>query len=105
VRQRYQQAPGSAGSSTSVPPTRIGSGGGIIPPSALPPTRGAPPPYPGVPQGGPGHGYGEGRGHYNRSRGGGATGGALEGRGGSSSAVVGQDRRSWAPQQQSSANR
>merc|ERR1711868_201671 len=54
-RKRYQQAPGAA-----------------------PPSRGAPPPYPGAPTGGPSHGYGEGRGHYNR-------------RGG--------DRRSWAPQQ------
>ncbi len=107
VRQRYQQAPGSAASSSSVPPTRIGSGGGILPPAtaappaargAAPPARGAPPPYPGVPQGGPGHGYGEGRGHYNRSRGGGEV------RGGGA-AAAGQDRRSWAPQQQSSANR
>ena len=39
VFQRYQQAPGSA-----------------------PPSRDAPPPYPGAPAGGPSHGYGEGRG-------------------------------------------
>ena len=78
--QRYQQAPGSA-----------------------PPSRDAPPPYPGVggPAGGPTHGYGEGRGHYNRSR------GASGGQGGDPRAQIqggsrghpasGQDRRSWAP--------
>ena len=78
--QRYQQAPGSA-----------------------PPSRDAPPPYPGVggPSGGPTHGYGEGRGHYNRSR------GASGGQGGDPRAQIpggsrghpasGQDRRSWAP--------
>jgi len=74
-RKRYQQAPGSA-----------------------PPSRGAPPPYPGAPSGGPSHGYGEGRGHYNRRGGGGG-----ESRDGSSrghhhpSAPPGGDRRSWAP--------
>ena len=78
--QRYQQAPGSA-----------------------PPSRDAPPPYPGVggPAGGPSHGYGEGRGHYNRSR------GASGGQGGDPRAQIqggsrghpasGHDRRSWAP--------
>jgi len=71
-RKRYQQAPGSSGSSA-------------------PPSRGAPPPYPGAPSGGPGHGYGEGRGHYNRSR------GSADPRAG---AQQGGDRRSWAPQQQ-----
>ena len=82
IFQRYQQAPGSA-----------------------PPSRDAPPPYPGVggPSGGPSHGYGEGRGHYNRSR------GASGGQGGDPRAQMqggsrghpatghGQDRRSWAP--------
>ena len=75
--QRYQQAPGAA-----------------------PPSRDAPPPYPGpgAPAGGPSHGYGEGRGHYNRSRG--ASGGQgadprLQGARGHLGG--GQDRRSWAP--------
>jgi len=67
-RKRYQQAPGAA-----------------------PPSRGAPPPYPGAPTGGPSHGYGEGRGHYNRSRGGG--GGLVDPRSGGH----GGDRKSWAP--------
>lgn len=71
-RKRYQQAPGSSSSSA-------------------PPSRGAPPPYPGAPSGGPGHGYGEGRGHYNRSRGSGDPRGGGQPQGG--------DRRSWAPQQ------
>jgi len=79
-RKRYQQAPGSA-----------------------PPSRDAPPPYPGVggPAGGPTHGYGEGRGHYNRSRG--ASGGQggdprAQNQGGSRGhPASGQDRRSWAP--------
>lgn len=89
-RKRYQQAPGTAGSTSS----------------SAPPSRGAPPPYPGAPSGGPGHGYGEGRGHYNRSRGGGGTPGAGDqSRGGSGSggrsagsSSQGADRRSWAPQ-------
>ena len=65
--QRYQQAPGAAPSS-----------------------RGAPPPYPGAPTGGPSHGYGEGRGHYNRSR-----GGLVDPRSGGHG--HGGDRKSWAP--------
>jgi len=83
-RKRYQQAPGGSSASSSGPP----------------PSRGAPPPYPGAPSGGPGHGYGEGRGHYNRRGGGG--GGAPNGGGGGSSGDQhrgGGDRRSWAPQQ------
>jgi len=66
-RKRYQQAPGAAPSS-----------------------RGAPPPYPGAPTGGPSHGYGEGRGHYNRSR-----GGLVDPRSGGHG--HGGDRKSWAP--------
>ena len=75
--QRYQQAPGSA-----------------------PPGRGAPPPYPGAPSGGPSHGYGEGRGHYNRRGGAGPDGRgpdprAPDPRGGRGPSQG--DRRSWAP--------
>ena len=51
--------------------------------------RGAPPAY-SIPQGGPGHGYGDGRGHYNRNRGEasavGSAGGPRGGRASSSSA-------------------
>jgi len=79
-RKRYQQAPGSSSS------------------SAAPPSRGAPPPYPGAPSGGPGHGYGEGRGHYNRSRGSGEPRGGGQGKAGPQQGQGG-DRRSWAPQQ------
>ena len=70
--QRYQQAPGSA-----------------------PPGRGAPPPYPGAPSGGPSHGYGEGRGHYNRRGGAGGYSDPRAGRGPGSGSQA--DRRSWAP--------
>ena len=50
--------------------------------------------------GGPGHGYGEGRGHYNRRGGGGTPNGGGGGGGGSSGDHHrGGDRRSWAPQQ------
>jgi disintegrin and metalloproteinase domain-containing protein 10 len=75
-RKRYQQAPRS------------------VPPSAgysVPPSTGAPPPYPGAPRGGPGHGYGDGRGHYNRSK-------ASDGAASQGDRRSGADRRSWAPQ-------
>merc|ERR1719220_3217117 len=72
-RKRYQQAPGGSSASSSGPP----------------PSRGAP-------SGGPGHGYGEGRGHYNRRGGGTPNGG---GGGPSGDQHRGGDRRSWAPQQ------
>merc|ERR1719471_2694099 len=82
-RKRYQQAPGGSSASSSGPP----------------PSRGAPPPYPGAPSGGPGHGYGEGRGHYNRRGGGGTPNGGGGGGGSSGDHHRGGDRRSWAPQQ------
>ena len=93
--QRYQQPPGTANS--AVPQV-----------AAPPPERGAPPPYSGAPAGGPGHGYGEGRGHYNRSRGGGgaaAGGGGGGGERGGSGGGRGGDRRSWAPNQIQAGNR
>ena len=49
--------------------------------------------------GGPGHGYGEGRGHYNRRGGGGTPNGGGGGGGPSGDHHRGGDRRSWAPQQ------
>jgi len=104
-RKRYQQAPGGVppNSSRGVPPPSSSNSRGVPPSNnwgAQPPpsSRGAPPPYPGAPQGGPGHGYGEGRGHYNRNRGGRTS---PDGRSGSGSgdgrAGRAANRTSWAP--------
>jgi len=85
----------SGGQSRSA--AHIGSGGVQSrpgpPPIGVPSSsqggRGAPPAY-SIPQGGPGHGYGDGRGHYNRNRGEasavGSAGGPRGGRASSSSA-------------------